>query len=94
MAIHFPESLGYSSGNRPSLEYRATASIEPSPLTLAKMFLTVLIWCFFFHFLNGIRHLIWDTGHGFDPKVVRISGWAILLGATVLAGAYSLLMVF
>ncbi len=61
---------------------------------LAKMFLTVLIWCFFFHFLNGIRHLIWDTGHGFDPKVIRISGWAILIGATVLAGAYSLLMVF
>ena len=61
---------------------------------LAKMFLAALIWSFWFHFLNGIRHLIWDTGHGFDPKVVRISGWAILLGATVLAGAYSLLMVF
>ena len=59
-----------------------------------KAYLTVLIWCFFFHLLNGVRHLIWDTGHGFDPNVVRVSGLAIWFGTTVLAAAFCLLVVF
>ncbi|NIW23195.1 MAG: succinate dehydrogenase, cytochrome b556 subunit, partial [Gammaproteobacteria bacterium] len=23
-------------------------------------------FCFFYHFANGIRHLIWDLGRGFE----------------------------
>ena len=37
-----------------------------------------------FHCCNGIRHLIWDTGHGFDGKNVRLSGWAAILATLVL----------
>jgi succinate dehydrogenase / fumarate reductase cytochrome b subunit len=31
-----------------------------------------------FHFLNGIRHLVWDTGTGFDKRTAKISGWVTL----------------
>ena len=26
------------------------------------------------HMGNGVRHLVWDFGYGFDPKVARLSG--------------------
>jgi succinate dehydrogenase / fumarate reductase, cytochrome b subunit len=36
-----------------------------------------------FHFLNGIRHLVWDTGHMLDIDAAYRSGWAVL-GASIL----------
>jgi len=31
-----------------------------------------------FHFANGIRHLFWDAGHGFEIKSAYASGYAVL----------------
>ncbi len=42
--------------------------------------LTVL-WTFFYHFLNGIRHLLWDIGWGMDLAMVYISGWCVVFCA-------------
>lgn len=39
---------------------------------------------FFFHLLNGIRHLCWDAGWGFDLKTAYATGRAVALGAVVL----------
>lgn len=39
---------------------------------------------FFYHLLNGMRHLVWDMGYGFDLRVARASGWAVFIGALVL----------
>ena len=36
----------------------------------------------FFHFYNGIRHLGWDAGFGFDLPQAYATGW-IVVGATV-----------
>lgn len=41
---------------------------------------------FFFHLLNGIRHLIWDAGYGFTKRVYRSSGWIVVACALVLTG--------
>ena len=38
-----------------------------------------LCWTFSFHILNEIRHLIWDAGFGFDPKISKITGYATLI---------------
>ena len=38
-------------------------------------------FAFFYHLLNGARHLTWDTGHGLERKVARVSGWIAFLGA-------------
>lgn len=37
-----------------------------------------------FHFCNGIRHLMWDMGYGFDLELVENSGKAVIIGAVVL----------
>lgn len=39
---------------------------------------------FFYHLLNGIRHLWWDIGNGFDLEQVTKSGFAVLAGAAAL----------
>lgn len=48
--------------------------------------LLLLGWAlsFFFHLLNGIRHLFWDAGKGFELSQVYSSGWMVILGAVVL----------
>jgi succinate dehydrogenase / fumarate reductase cytochrome b subunit len=38
----------------------------------------------FFHLCNGVRHLVWDTGHGLELKSVYASGWAVLVGTAAL----------
>ena len=51
--------------------------------------LGLLVWlgltlAFSYHLLNGIRHLVWDTGHGLDLPSVERSGMAVLVGSVVL----------
>ncbi|WP_149539782.1 succinate dehydrogenase, cytochrome b556 subunit [Siccirubricoccus phaeus] len=36
-----------------------------------------------FHTLNGIRHLAWDAGHGYDIPTTYRSGRAVLIGTGV-----------
>lgn len=38
----------------------------------------------FYHLLNGIRHLIWDSGKGFDMKFVYTSGYFTISAAAAL----------
>jgi succinate dehydrogenase / fumarate reductase cytochrome b subunit len=42
--------------------------------------------CFFYHLCNGVRHLVWDLGRGFDPAQIRTSGWTVVV-VTLLATA-------
>jgi succinate dehydrogenase / fumarate reductase cytochrome b subunit len=44
-----------------------------------RMFLFGWTLAFFYHFLNGIRHLVWDTGRGFEITQVERSGWTVLI---------------
>ena len=55
-------------------------------------------WLFsaFYHLCNGIRHLFWDAGYGFELKDAYRSGWAVVavsLVATVLAWIVGLKLV-
>jgi len=36
-----------------------------------------------YHFLNGIRHLFWDAGHGYEIPKAYASGYAVLVLAVV-----------
>jgi succinate dehydrogenase / fumarate reductase cytochrome b subunit len=38
----------------------------------------------FFHLCNGIRHLFWDAGYGFELKTAYASGYAVLIATAVL----------
>jgi succinate dehydrogenase / fumarate reductase, cytochrome b subunit len=36
-------------------------------------------WALFYHLTNGIRHLVWDAGRGFELRTVTISGWTVVI---------------
>lgn len=41
----------------------------------------------FFHLLNGVRYLIWDSGHGFEKNTANQSSWLVMILAVVLTFA-------
>jgi len=53
-----------------------------SPLARAVLFGAAFAFCY--HLLNGIRHLVFDLGHGFELVTARRSGWAVAIAALVL----------
>ena len=50
---------------------------------LVRLLLVGFSFAFFYHLLNGARHMTWDTGHGLERKAARLSGWIVFLGAIV-----------
>lgn len=48
--------------------------------------LILLGWTYalFYHLCNGIRHLFWDAGYGFELPTLYASGWAVLAASAVL----------
>jgi len=36
-----------------------------------------------FHFFNGIRHLVWDAGIGFEAPAYDTSGWGVVIATGV-----------
>jgi succinate dehydrogenase / fumarate reductase cytochrome b subunit len=45
------------------------------------------IFAFFLHLCGGIRHLVWDTVHGFELRSIYISGWSVVAASVVLTVA-------
>ncbi len=41
----------------------------------------------FYHFLNGIRHLAWDAGRGFELPSMHRSGVTVIVGTVILTVA-------
>ncbi len=58
-----------------------------------KVLLVGWTFCFFFHLANGVRHLFWDAGYGFDPKRIRASGWTVVIVTLVATAAFSLVAI-
>jgi succinate dehydrogenase cytochrome b subunit len=49
-----------------------------------QLFLMALSFAFFLHLANGVRHLVWDFGHGFEIKQANASAWFVLLFAVAM----------
>ena len=47
--------------------------------SVGKIFLFFITLSFIYHFLNGLRHLIWDLGYGFNIKNVYLTGFLIII---------------
>ena len=45
---------------------------------IGKILFILYTFSLLYHTLNGIRHLIWDLGFGFDLKNVNYSGYSII----------------
>ena len=45
-------------------------------------------FAFFFHMANGIRHVIWDAGFGFEINQANASSWVVLAATIILTLGY------
>jgi succinate dehydrogenase / fumarate reductase cytochrome b subunit len=62
--------------------YQGVMRLLQTPL--AKLLLVGFTFSFVYHFCNGIRHLVWDTGRGLERAQARRSGWAVIVIALLL----------
>jgi len=45
-------------------------------------------FAFFFHLSNGVRHLVWDSGRGFEKSTANTSAWFVLILAVILTALF------
>jgi succinate dehydrogenase / fumarate reductase cytochrome b subunit len=62
---------------------------ETFSATWFKLPLAGWIFCFFYHLANGVRHLVWDVGHGFEPGQIRLGGILVVAFAIVATVIYA-----
>lgn len=70
--------------------FAGAVRILGSPLGLLVIF--GLSFSFWYHLLNGVRHLFWDAGRGFEKPARHISGWAAVAGAVLLTAGLWILV--
>ena len=51
------------------------------------------LWALMFHACNGIRHLVWDSGRGFDLETAEKANYAVIGGSVVLTLIFVALIV-
>lgn len=66
--------------------YARAMVVFAHPLT--KTLLFGFSFAFFYHLMNGVRHLTWDAGYGLERAAARKSGWIAFLGAVVLTAFF------
>ena len=57
--------------------FATTSVFLASPV--AKLALMGYTACLMYHLFNGIRHLFWDVGKGFEMASVNRSGYAVIV---------------
>ena len=62
--------------------YAKAMKILSSPL--GKLVLVGFTFSFVYHFCNGIRHMVWDTGRGLERAQARRSGAVVAVAALLL----------
>jgi len=62
--------------------FEATHRFLVSPIGIVLLFLWSV--AFFYHLCNGIRHLAWDAGYGFEIRTAARSGYAVLVMTALL----------
>lgn len=62
--------------------YETASNVLGNPLGL--LVLVGWTFAFLFHFLNGVRHLVWDAGRGFEKAERRGGGWFAVIAAAAL----------
>lgn len=69
--------------------YGALMGLVPAWLIWTKLY--VVTAALGFHAANGVRHLFWDMGKGFQPKTADLTAWLVILFALAApCGLYAL----
>ena len=62
--------------------FAATHAFIASPFGVLLLFLWSV--AFFYHLCNGVRHLAWDAGYGFELRQAFLGSYAVLTATVVL----------
>jgi succinate dehydrogenase / fumarate reductase, cytochrome b subunit len=62
--------------------YATAFALFASPFGL--LILVGWTFAFLYHLLNGVRHLFWDAGRGFERTQRHASGWLVVAGSLLL----------
>jgi succinate dehydrogenase / fumarate reductase cytochrome b subunit len=69
--------------------YDALIGMIPPWLMAVKLYAVTAVIAY--HLLNGLRHLAWDAGAGFRPKVADATNWLVIVLALIAPlGLYAL----
>ena len=64
---------------------------EITGTTLGQLVLFGFVWSLAYHLVNGIRHLAWDIGYGFEQATANLTGILVFALSLVLAvGVFAL----
>lgn len=50
------------------------------------------VWSLVYHMMNGVRHLVWDMGYGFELKTAQFSGWLVFIASFLSTAAIAVTM--
>ena len=62
--------------------YLALQTFLGSPF--GRLLLLGFTWSLMYHLCNGLRHLFWDTGRGFEIATANRTAWAAFAGSVLL----------
>jgi succinate dehydrogenase / fumarate reductase cytochrome b subunit len=62
--------------------FATTHAFIVSPIGVLLLFLWSV--AFFYHLCNGVRHLAWDAGYGFELRQAFLGSYAVLAATVVL----------
>jgi succinate dehydrogenase / fumarate reductase, cytochrome b subunit len=63
-------------------QFAALVASIPGQVVLFGLVLSIV-----YHSLNGVRHLVWDAGHGFRPQTANFTGYLVIILSIVAAVA-------
>lgn len=91
--LHRMTGVGLAVGTALLVWWLVALAIGPGAFDIAQSFIGSIIgrllllgwtWALFYHLANGVRHLFWDAGKGFELETGRMTGHAVLGSSVVL----------
>jgi succinate dehydrogenase / fumarate reductase cytochrome b subunit len=76
-------ALSLASSRTAYATYMGLLNSIPGKLVLFAITVSV-----FYHLANGVRHLVWDTGHGLDIKTANLTAWIVIAFSIVASIAF------
>lgn len=91
--LHRATGIALAVGTLLLVWWLVAAASGPEPFATAQGFIGSIVgrllllgwsWSLFYHLCNGIRHLAWDAGWGFELKAVYATGWTVVVASFAL----------
>ncbi len=67
-------------------EYERFRSMMSTPF--GRLLLIGWSFAFFYHLANGVRHLFWDAGKGFEKHQANASAWFVIAVSVAVTAAF------